>query len=219
MATPKDRPGRLDIVARARSENAPWLSALSRCRREVGHAGRAGLAGIVWLFFEACQYLERSREPGRRLARPMEFSRTRNPSRPKRASETQGKRARFKENADQQSADPRQGKGVNPFPLLILSDRIRIRRAVPTSPRAPSDRSRSTVGRYWMCTMDNHSKTPTARRRARTLGLGGAPETTVGDVPTAPRGKGHVTSLHARARPRDELRLTARHQHDTTRLS
>ena len=114
MATPKDRPGRLDIVARARSENAPWLSALSRCRREVGHAGRAGLAGIVSLFFEACQYLERSREPGRRLARPMEFSRTRNPSRPKRASETQGKRARFKENADQQSSDPRQGKGVNP---------------------------------------------------------------------------------------------------------
>ena len=112
MATPKDRPGRLDIVARARSENAPWLSALSRCRREVGHAGRAGLAGIVWLFFEACQYLERSREPGRRLARPMEFSRTRNPSRPKRASETQGKRARFKENADQQSSDPRGGKGV-----------------------------------------------------------------------------------------------------------
>ena len=112
MATPKDRPGRLDIVARARSENAPWLSALSRCRREVGHAGRAGLAGIVWLFFEACQYLERSREPGRRLARPMEFSRTRNPSRPKRASETQGKRARFKENSDQQSSDPRVGKGV-----------------------------------------------------------------------------------------------------------
>ena len=79
----------------------------------MGHAGRAGLAGIVWLFFEACQYLERSREPGRRLARPMEFSRTRNPSRPKRASETQGKRARFKENADQQSSDPRDGKGVN----------------------------------------------------------------------------------------------------------
>ena len=112
MATPKDRPGRLDIVARARSENAPWLSALSRCRREVGHAGRAGLAGIVWLFFEAWQYLERSREPGRRLARPMEFSRTRNPSRPTRASETQGKRARFKENADQPSSDPRVGKGV-----------------------------------------------------------------------------------------------------------
>ena len=112
MATPKDRPGRLDIVARARSENAPWLSALSRCRREVGHAGRAGLAGIVSLFFEACQYLERSREPGRRLARPMEFSRTRNPSRPTRASETQGKRARFKENSDQPSSDPRGGKGV-----------------------------------------------------------------------------------------------------------
>ena len=81
----------------------------------MGHAGRAGLAGIVWLFFEACQYLERSREPGRRLARPMEFSRTRNPSRPKRASETQGKRARFKENSDQQSSRiPGERKGVNP---------------------------------------------------------------------------------------------------------
>ena len=75
--------------------------------------GRAGLAGIVWLFFEAFQYLEQGREPGRRLARPMEFSRTRNLSRPKRASETQGKRARFKENADQQSANPRaKGKGL-----------------------------------------------------------------------------------------------------------
>ena len=112
MATPKDRPGRLDIVARARSENAPWLSALSRCRREVGHAGRAGLAGIVWLFFEACQYLERSREPGRRLARPMEFSRTRTTSRPTRALETSEKRARFKENEGHANVDPRQGKGV-----------------------------------------------------------------------------------------------------------
>ncbi len=37
----------------------------------------------------------------------------------------------------------------------------------------------------WMCTMDNHRLGPTARRCARTLGLGGAPESTVGDVPTA----------------------------------
>ena len=63
-----------------------------------------------------CQYLDARTEPGAgppARARPMEFSRTRNPSRPKRASETQGKRARFKENADQQSANPRGGKGVN----------------------------------------------------------------------------------------------------------
>ena len=76
-------------------------------------------------FFEACQYLERSREPGRRLARPMEFSRTRNLSRPKRASETQGKRARFKENADQQSSDPRHGtgKGLTLTDLCVIVDR------------------------------------------------------------------------------------------------
>ena len=57
-------------------------------------------AGIVWLFFEAFQYLERSREPGRRLARPMEFSRTRNPSgsekkglrNPRKTRPIQGKR-------------------------------------------------------------------------------------------------------------------------------
>ena len=52
-------------------------------------------------------------------------------------------------------------------------------------------------------------KIPTARRRARSLGLGAAPESTVGDVPTAPRGEGDVTSFHVRERPRGKLRLTA----------
>ena len=52
-------------------------------------------------------------------------------------------------------------------------------------------------------------KIPTSRRRARSLGLGAAPESTVGDVPTAPRGEGDVTSFHVRERPRGKLRLTA----------
>ena len=51
-------------------------------------------------------------------------------------------------------------------------------------------------------------KIPTARRRARSLSLGAAPESTVGDVPTAPHGEGDVTSFHVRERPRGKLRLT-----------
>ena len=112
IATPMDHPGRLALLARALPAIGLSRSADSRWPPEVGQAGRAGIFGIIWRVLSAYRYLERSREPGRRLARPMEFSRTRNPSRPKRASETQGKRARFKENADQQSSDPRDGKGV-----------------------------------------------------------------------------------------------------------
>ena len=50
-------------------------------------------------------------------------------------------------------------------------------------------------------------KIPTARRRTRSLGLGTAPESTVGDVPTTPRGEGDVASSHMRERPRGKLRL------------
>ena len=56
--------------------------------------------------------------------------------------------------------------------------------------------------------MDNHSKTPTARRRARTLGLGTAPESTVGDVPTPTCDTFVLTGSHARARRPRELRRT-----------
>ena len=51
-------------------------------------------------------------------------------------------------------------------------------------------------------------KIPAARRRARSLALGTAPESTVGDVPTTPRGEGDVASSHMRERPRGKLRLT-----------
>ena len=107
----------------------------------------------------------------------------------------------------------------NPFPPLIMYSMIRVSATSLTAGSSPSDRPRTTVGRVWTGTMDNHPKIPTARRRARTLGLGGAPETTVGDVPTAPRGEGEVTGYHARARPCGKLTLTVRHQHDTNQLS
>ena len=45
------------------------------------------------------------------------------PKKLKGPAETQGKRARFKENSDQQSSDPRVGKGVKP---LVGSDHTRV---------------------------------------------------------------------------------------------
>ena len=52
-------------------------------------------------------------------------------------------------------------------------------------------------------------KIPTARRRVRSLSLGTAPKSTVGDVPTTPRGEGDVAaSSHMGERPRGKLRLT-----------
>ena len=108
---------------------------------------------------------------------------------------------------------------INPFPDRVPSEGTGISESVPTSPRPSAGRSRTTLGRVRVRTMDNHQIFPTARRRARTLALRGAPESTVGDVPTAPRGEGAVTSFHVRARPREELRLTVRHQCDQIRLS
>ena len=61
----------------------------------------------------------------------------------------------------------------------------------------------------WMYTNGVDPKIPTARRRARFLGLGTAPESTFVDVPTTPWGKGDITSFHMRERPRGKLRLTA----------
>ena len=52
-------------------------------------------------------------------------------------------------------------------------------------------------------------KIPTARRRARFLGLGTPLAGTFVDVPTTPWGKGDITSFHMRERPRGKLRLTA----------
>ena len=108
-----DHPGRLALLARALPAIGLSRSADSRWPLEVGQAGRAGIFGIIWRVLSAYRYLERSREPGRQLARPMEFSRTRTTSRPTRALQTSEKCARFKENEGHANVDPRQGIGVN----------------------------------------------------------------------------------------------------------
>ena len=105
-----DHPGRLALLARALPAIGLSRSADSRWPLEVGQAGRAGIFGIIWRVLSAYRYLERSREPGRQLARPMEFSRTRTTSRPTRALETSEKCARFKENERRAIEDPRGGK-------------------------------------------------------------------------------------------------------------
>ena len=64
----------------------------------------------------------------------------------------------------------------NPFPDLIMYYMIRVVATSLTSGNVPRDRSRTTVGRVWMCTMDNHRLVPTGRRPARFLGLGAAPK-------------------------------------------
>ena len=107
FATPMDHPGRLALLLRALPANGLSRSADSRWPLEVGQAGRAGIFGIIWRVLSAYRYLERSREPGRQLARPMEFSRTRTTSRPTRALETSEKCARFKENEGHANVDPR----------------------------------------------------------------------------------------------------------------
>ena len=61
----------------------------------------------------------------------------------------------------------------------------------------------------WMYTNGVDPKIPTARRRARFLGLGTPLAGTFVDVPTTPWGKGDITSFHMRERPRGKLRLTA----------
>ena len=54
-------------------------------------------------------------------------------------------------------------KSFNPFPTLIVLNTIRISETVPWPSRALADRSRATVGRVWICKMDNHRLGPTAR--------------------------------------------------------
>ena len=117
-----DHPGRLALLARALPAIGLSRSAHSRWPLEVGQAGRAGIFGIIWRVLSAYRYLERSREPGRQLARPMEFSRTRTTSRPTRALETSEKCARFKENEGHANVDPRQGKGDIPPRFLGTRD-------------------------------------------------------------------------------------------------
>ena len=66
--------------------------------------------------------------------------------------------------------------GPNPFPYLPVPNPGSVFATSLTSGNVPRDRSRTTVGRVWMCTMDNHRVGPTVRRPARFLGLGAAPK-------------------------------------------
>ena len=79
---------------------------------------------------------------------------------------------------------------------------------VPIASKSLGDRSRDSVGGLWVYTNGTNTHGPTARRRARTLGLRGAPRGTVGDVPTAVGGEVAVTARRMRARACGELRLT-----------
>ena len=74
---------------------------------------------------------------------------------------------------------------INPFPPLIPSDGIRISGPSVIVPRAFGDRPSGPGTLYRMYTKHNHRVGPTARRRARTPRLAAAPESPVGDVPTA----------------------------------
>ena len=104
--------------------------------------------------------------------------------------------------------------GVNPFPTLFTSEVNRIRDVSPKPGMGPSDRSRDSVAVVWIGTKYTNTQRPTFRRRARTLGLRGAPRGTVGDVPTAVGGEVAVAAHGMRARACGELRLTRQCEHD-----
>ena len=59
--------------------------------------------------------------------------------------------------------------GVNPFPTLILSDRIRIFDVSPKPGRGSGDRPRDTVAVVWIGTKYTKTQGPTARRHTHTL--------------------------------------------------
>ena len=107
---------------------------------------------------------------------------------------------------------------INPYPLNILFKRIFISVTSPSAPRRPGDRSRTILGRVWIGTMDPHSQGPTARSRARSLGLGVAPASTVVNVPTAARGMVAMTASHVRVPPLRMLRLIGPKDIGTLRL-
>ena len=69
-----------------------------------------------------------------------------------------------------------------------------------------------------MYTKHNRRVGPTARRRADTPRLAAAPESPVGDVPTAVGAWERVIDRDERERSRGELRLTGGRVHDVLRL-
>ena len=111
------------------------------------------------------------------------------------------------------------GRGLNPLPYRILYlKRIEVSVTSPSAPRRPGDRSRTILGRVWIGTMDPHSQGPTARSRARSLGLGVAPASTVVNVPTAARGMVAMTASHVRGPPLRMSRLIGPRDIGTLRL-
>ena len=90
---------------------------------------------------------------------------------------------------------------INPFPylkILIVFNTIRVSETVPSPSRGPRDRSRATVDVVWVGTNYIQTLSPTARRQTRTLGLDGAPRSTVGDVPTTVGGMVAVAARYMR---------------------
>ena len=69
---------------------------------------------------------------------------------------------------------------LNPYPMLPPFKGGRISGVTGIPSRRPGDRSRDSVGPGGMYTNYTNTHGPTARRRARTLGLGTAPQSTVG---------------------------------------
>ena len=107
---------------------------------------------------------------------------------------------------------------INPYPNLPGLNHGRISVTSPSAPRRPGDRSRTILGRVWIGTMDPHSQGPTARSRARSLGLGVAPASTVVNVPTAARGMVAMTASHVRGPPLRMSRLIGPRDIGTLRL-
>ena len=107
---------------------------------------------------------------------------------------------------------------LDPFPNLPPFKGGSISVTSPSAPRRPGDRPRTILGRVWINTMDPHSQGPTARSRARSLGLGVAPASTVVNVPTAARGMVAMTASHVRVPPLRMSRLIGPRDIGTLRL-
>ena len=94
----------------------------------------------------------------------------------------------------------------------------RIFRTVLTPRRTSRDRPIGPRTLYRVYTMHNRRVGPTARRRADTLRLAAAPESPVGDVPTAVGAREHVIDYDERDTPCGEPRLTGRQVNGRMRL-
>ena len=108
--------------------------------------------------------------------------------------------------------------GLNPFPTHFTYNVKFVSVTSPSALRRPGDRPRTILGRVWIGTMNPHSQGPTARSRARSLGLGVALASTVVNVPTAARGMVAMTASHVRGPPLRMSRLIGPRDIGTLRL-